>query len=153
MAYLVCGFPGLVVYKAVNTADSMIGHRNRRYRSFGWASARADDLLNLVPARVSALLIALAAGTRGGRALRSAWKDASKHVSVNAGWPEAAMAGALNRRLGGPREYGEEEVSGAWLGEGTADASPKDIERGLRIYVTAMLLMTAALASAAALLS
>jgi adenosylcobinamide-phosphate synthase len=104
--YALAGLPGILVYKLVNTADSMIGHRSRRYREFGWASARLDDLLNLVPARLSALLLVVAAplvGRNPWRSGRVALRDAPSHRSPNAGWPEAAAAGALNLALGGPR--------------------------------------------------
>lgn len=135
---LVGGLPGLVIYKAVNTADSMIGHRGPRYGAFGWAAARLDDLLNLPGARLSALLLALSAG-RGRRlaAMRAAWTFAVAHRSPNAGWPEAAAAGALDLRLGGPRRYGAEIVDGAWLGAGREDAGPADIEAALALYVRA----------------
>lgn len=146
LAYLVFGLPGIVVYKAVNTADSMIGYRDERYRHFGWAAARTDDVLNLVPARLTALLIAVAAGRNGGEALAVAWRDARKHASPNAGWPEAAMAGALGLRLGGPRRYGDLERDGAWLGDGRQDAGPDDIGRGLRLYLAAMGLIAGMLA-------
>lgn len=106
--FLLAGLPGLVVYKMINTADSMIGHRAPRYAAFGWAAARLDDLLNLAPARLSALLLALSS-RRPLKALRVVWRDAGKHASPNAGWPEAATAGALDVALAGPRAYG-----GAW---------------------------------------
>src|SRR6185437_7212942 len=98
----VAGLPGAVAYKAVNTADSMIGHRTPRYEAFGWAAARLDDVLNLPASRLSALFIVLAAAASGGsarNAWRTMWRDASKHRSPNAGWPEAAMAGALGLKL------------------------------------------------------
>ena len=152
---LVGGLPGLVIYKAVNTADSMIGHRGPRYAAFGWAAARLDDVLNLPGARLSAVLLALSAG-RGRRraALRAAWVFAGAHRSPNAGWPEAAAAGALDLRLGGPRRYGAEIVDGAWLGTGREDASPADIEAGLALYLRAcagMLALFAAVAISAAI--
>ena len=140
LAYLAGGLPGLLIYKAVNTADSMIGHRDPRYRAFGWAAARLDDLLNLVPARVTAGLLALAA--RGGsarrRALVAAWRMARRHRSPNAGWPEAAMAGALGVALGGPRHYGPLAVPGAWLGAGRDALDAADIDRALALYRRAL---------------
>jgi adenosylcobinamide-phosphate synthase len=135
--YVLLGLPGLIVYKAVNTADSMIGNRSPRHDAFGWAAARLDDLLNLVPARLSALLIAAAAVfVRGDmrRAGRIAWRDARLHKSPNAGWPEAAAAGALGLALGGPRRYGAIEVDGAWLNpEGRSNAGATDIRRAIRL--------------------
>jgi len=143
--YLVLGLPGLFAYKMANTLDSMIGHRSPRYRSFGWAAARFDDLVNLVPARLSGALLtgaALFAGKAAPlRALAVMLRDASKHHSPNAGWPEAAMAGALGLALAGPRTYAEGEVRDPWLGDGTAQARPADIVRALRLYVLACLLL------------
>jgi adenosylcobinamide-phosphate synthase len=139
---LIGGLPGIVLYKAINTADSMIGHRSPRHEAFGWAAARLDDLVNLPGARLSALLIALAAAADRGAvacmaALRAAWADAGKHRSTNAGWPEAAMAGALGLRLGGPRRYGDLVVDGVWLGDGRETATAADIDAALGLYVRA----------------
>ena len=143
--YLVFGLPGLFAYKMANTLDSVIGHRSARYRSFGWAAARFDDLVNLVPAPLSGLLLsgaALFAGTAmPGRALAIMLRDGRKHHSPNAGWPEAAMAGALGLALAGPRSYAEGEVRDPWLGDGTPDAMPADIARALRLYTLACLLL------------
>jgi adenosylcobinamide-phosphate synthase len=142
--YALLGLPGLLAYKAVNTADSMIGHRSARHAEFGWASARLDDLLNLLPARLSALLIALAALPLGGAALRAAWRDAPRHVSPNAGWPEAAAAGALGLALGGPRAYDARPVPGAWLNQGGRRAAgAADIRAGLRLVDGAWALLLA----------
>ncbi len=101
--FLIGGLPGMLLYKAINTADSMIGYRTPRYTDFGWATARLDDLLNLIPARLSALLLSLRAGQW--RQWRGIIGDARGHRSPNAGWPEAAMARALNVALAGPRSY------------------------------------------------
>lgn len=101
--FLVGGLPGIIFYKVINTADSMIGHRTPRYREFGWAAARLDDVLNWLPARVTALLCALTHPGHGG--WRRVWSDAGHHRSPNAGWPEAAMAGILGVALSGPRAY------------------------------------------------
>jgi adenosylcobinamide-phosphate synthase len=135
------GLPGLFVYKTANTLDSMIGHLSPRYRSFGWAAARLDDVLNLAPARLAALLIAAAAlvtpQTSSGAALRIMLRDAGKHRSPNAGWPEAAMAGALGLALAGPRRYAERVVADPWIGDGRARAVPTDMFRALLIYVVA----------------
>ena len=132
------GLPGIALYKAINTADSMIGHRTPRHEAFGWAAARLDDVVNLPGSRLSALLIALGAALTPGAspedALRSAWKDAARHRSPNAGWPEAAMAGALNLRLGGPRTYGGVRIDDVWLGPGRTAATVHDIDRALLIY-------------------
>ncbi len=130
--FVVGGLPGLFIYKAVNTADSLIGHREPRWRDFGWASARMDDLLNLAPARIAGGLIALAG--RGG--WRVMMRDAGKHASPNAGWPEAAMAGALEVRLGGPVVYDGVATARPMLGDG-APASVDDLSRGLKIYLKA----------------
>lgn len=143
------GLPGICAYKAVNTADSMIGHRSERHRAFGWASARLDDLVNLPASRLSAVWIALAApmiGGDGGAAMRAALRDASRHRSPNAGWPEAAMAGALGIRLAGPRVYGEIRVDDGWMGDGRADLGPADIRRALDLYRAACGLQIATLA-------
>lgn len=134
------GLPGLVLYKAANTADSMLGHRTPRFLHFGWAAARFDDALNWIPARLAALLLtaaALLAGMSAPAALTAMRRDAPRHRSPNAGWPEAAMAGALGLALGGPRFYDGVEVAEAWLGEGRRAAEAADIRRGLRLYWTA----------------
>lgn len=142
LAYGLFGLPGLFFYKAVNTADSMIGHRDARYRSFGWASARADDLLNILPARLTALLYALLAGRQMLAVWRSVRADAPAHRSPNAGWPEAALAAHLGLALGGPRRYGETQVEGVWLNErGRADAGPDDIRRAIEATDRAWLLL------------
>jgi len=135
------GLPGLLAYKAINTADSMIGHHNERYESFGWAAARLDDLVNLIPARLSALLLAISAPVASGSiktALRVVKRDASKHRSPNAGWPESAMAGALGLALAGPRSYGDHVVDDPFLNaEARQDAMPGDIGRALDLMAAA----------------
>jgi adenosylcobinamide-phosphate synthase len=133
------GLPGILVYKAINTADSMIGHRNARYEHFGWAAARLDDLVNLAPARLSGALLALAAPLARG-SIAAAWRvmrrDAPKHRSPNAGWPESAMAGALGIALAGPRIYGGKTVDDPFLNaEGRQAATPDDIGRALRVML------------------
>lgn len=139
--YLVFGLPGLFAYKAVNTLDSMVGHRTPRHLYFGRISARLDDGLNFVPARISAALLAAAAffvpGARPARALVVAMRDAGKHRSVNAGWPEAAAGGALGLVLAGPRRYGAQLVDDPWIGDGTPDAEANDLTRALRLYAAA----------------
>ncbi len=133
----VLGLPGIALYKAINTADSMIGHRTPRHEAFGWAAARLDDVVNLPASRLAALLIASGAALSGGdvrQSLRAVRRDAGKHRSPNAGWPEAAMAGALGLRLAGPRVYGTARVVDAWMGDGRGDAGAEDIARALRVY-------------------
>jgi adenosylcobinamide-phosphate synthase len=139
---LIGGLPGLFAYKAINTADSMIGHREPRWRAFGWTAARTDDFANLLPARIAGLLLVIA----GGGGMRVMLSDASKHASPNAGWPEAAMAGALMIQLGGPCRY-----DGSWhdrpvFGAGI-EAQARHLRRGLHLYLRACgLLWLAALA-------
>jgi adenosylcobinamide-phosphate synthase len=143
--YLLLGLPGLFAYKMANTLDSMIGHRTARHRAFGWAAARFDDGLNLVPARLSGLLLGAAAmfarEAAAGRAFAAMLRDGRKHHSPNAGWPEAAMAGALGLALAGPRDYAEGRIEGPWIGGGTPLARPADIGRALRLYALACLLL------------
>jgi adenosylcobinamide-phosphate synthase len=132
------GLPGLVGYKAVNTLDSMIGHRTERHESFGWAAARIDDLANFIPARLTGLLFVLLAARRGD-AMSCMTDDARKHRSINAGWPEAAMAGALGVRLCGPRVYDGSLADEPWLNGNARDPAADDVVRGLKLYVRAML--------------
>jgi len=142
---LLFGLPGLLIYKSLNTADSMIGHLNQKHGDFGWAAAKLDDFANLIPSRLAGLLIVLAALVHrpGGAAdsFKTLWRDGRKHRSPNAGVPEAAMAGALDVQLSGPRIYDGHAVDEPWLGEGREDATPADIRAGLRVYVNACLLM------------
>jgi adenosylcobinamide-phosphate synthase len=133
----IAGLAGGALYKAVNTADSMIGHRTPRHEAFGWAAARLDDLINLPASRLAAVLLIFGAWVTGASprgAVRALWRDASHHRSPNAGWPEAAMAGALGLRLAGPRIYGEILVEDAFMGDGTALATANDIRRALRLF-------------------
>lgn len=136
--FLVGGLPGMVAYKAINTADSMIGHMSERHRAFGWAAARLDDLVNLPASRLTGLMFVAAAAIVPGASAPSAWqayrRDARLHRSPNAGWPEAAMAGALGLRLAGPRIYGGVVVDDHWMGDGRAEATAQDIGRALMIY-------------------
>jgi adenosylcobinamide-phosphate synthase len=140
--FLIAGLPGLFAYKVINTADSLIGHKEERWRAFGWTAARVDDLANLVPARIAGALLVLA-GLRGFGVMLS---DAAKHASPNAGWPEAAMAGALRIRLGGPATYDgvlhERPVFGTGPTPGVAE-----LRRGLRLYVVACGLLWVAIAA------
>lgn len=128
------GLPGIAAYKTVNTLDSMIGYRNDRYRDFGWAAARLDDLANLIPARLTGALIAGAAVGVRRTAFRTMLRDAGRHRSPNAGWPEAAMAGALAVRLSGPRIYDGVPSDDPWLNPVAGDPRPQDIARGLRLF-------------------
>jgi len=146
---LVLGPPGMLAYKAINTLDSMIGHRSPRYRDFGRFAARLDDVVNWPAARLAGLVIlAAAALLRGhdpGAGWRAMWRDAPHHRSPNAGWPEAAMAGALGLRLAGPRRYAGEVVEDAWMGDGRAEATAADIQKALRLMVAASALLGIAL--------
>lgn len=143
------GLPGLVVYKAINTADSMIGHRTPRHEAFGWASARLDDLVNLPASRLTALLFAFASvftpGASVAGTLETVTRDASKHRSPNAGWPESAIAGALGLKLNGPKIYGETRVEDAYMGDGRRDVTADDIHAALRLTTTAWGLMVGSL--------
>lgn len=134
------GLPGIVGYKAINTLDSMIGHRTERHEAFGWAAARIDDLANLIPARLTGALFALLAPMPS-NAFSCMLRDAKRHRSPNAGWPEAAMAGALGVRLSGPRIYHGSSADEPWLNEGARDPDAADISRGLKLYRRAMLLL------------
>ena len=140
--YALLGLPGIVAYKAINTADSMIGHKSERYIYFGWASARLDDLINLPASRLTGLLFAAAAAwndrERGKIAVRAMWRDAPKHQSPNAGWPESALAASLGVKFGGPRSYDGSRVNLPWMGEGRETLNRDDIRKGLRLYATAM---------------
>ena len=138
--FLLGGLAGLFAYKAVNTADSIIGHREEPYRCFGWAAARTDDLMNLIPARIAGALIALVAGRGWATMLR----DAGKHASPNSGWPEAAMAGALRVQLGGPASYDGVPHDRPTFGDGPRP-SPLDLHRGLGLYLRACAILAAAL--------
>ena len=148
------GLPGLLAYKAINTADSMIGHRTDRHRAFGWAAARLDDLVNLVPARLAGAIIAAASGARFGPALSVMRRDAPKHRSPNAGWPEAALAGALGVAIAGPRRYHGLLVEDHWMGEGgKSEIGPAEIRRGLALYLRACALQAGLLGLAALILA
>ena len=136
--FLILGLPGLFAFKCISTADSMIGHFDERYREFGWASARIDDVMNWVPARLAGGLICLA-GTGGWRVML---RDAGKHLSPNAGWPESAMAGALKVRLGGGATYEGEWIAREILGNGEC-ALPSDLTRALSLYGRACLIFWA----------
>nr|WP_302478103.1 adenosylcobinamide-phosphate synthase CbiB [Ruegeria atlantica] len=126
--FLVAGLPGILIYKAVNTADSMIGYRSEKYRDFGWAAARLDDVLNLIPARLTCVMIVALSGQW------ARWPemvaDARRHISPNAGWPEAAMARALNVALAGPRSYDGQVRDLAWVnGDARRDIGAPEVFR------------------------
>lgn len=142
------GLPGAALYKAINTADSMIGHRSERYEAFGWAAAKLDDLVNFVPARLTAMLLILVARDRAG-ALEAVRRDARNHASPNAGWPEAAMAGALGIGLGGPRAYHGETLDLAPMGRGRRGLGGDDIVRAITLYKRALFLVWGLLSGAA----
>ncbi len=143
------GLPGIMAYKAVNTLDSMIGHRNARYLHFGRVAARLDDAANLIPARLTALLFALAS-RRPLAALKGAWREAGHHRSPNAGWPEAAMAHALGMRLSGPRTYGARVSDEPWLNGDAPDPDAAGLRAGLRLFARATGLAALILAALAA---
>ncbi len=149
--FLLLGFPGLVAYKVINTLDSMIGHRNDRYEWFGKVAARLDDAVNWPAARLSGFILVLAAavvpGFHGQSALVTMLRDAGQHKSVNAGWPEAAMAGALNIALAGPRVYDGKRVEDDWMGTGRQDIAAPDIDRALRLYLTANVILASSVLS------
>jgi adenosylcobinamide-phosphate synthase len=153
--YALLGLPGIVAYKAINTADSMIGHKSERYIYFGWAAARLDDLINLPASRLTGLLFAAAAAwndrDRGKIAVQAMVRDAPKHQSPNAGWPESALAASLGVKFGGPRSYDGSRVNLPWMGEGRETLNRDDIRKGLRLYGTAMTFLLC-LAAACALL-
>ncbi|CEJ88201.1 Cobalamin biosynthetic protein (anaerobic pathway of cobalamin biosynthesis, cobD) [Hyphomicrobium sp. GJ21] len=149
--FALLGLPGLAAYKAINTADSMIGHRTPRHDAFGWAAARLDDLVNLPASRLTGFLFALAArfipnGSMD-NAFRAMRRDAHRHRSPNAGWPESAMAGALGLKLNGPKTYGATHVDDAYMGDGRREATADDIDRALRLAVVAWGLMIAGLSA------
>lgn len=130
--------PGGIAYKAINTADSMIGHRSPRHLAFGWAAARLDDVLNLPASRLSLLWLAAGSMFTPGASPQNAWRaalrDASQHDSPNAGWPEAAMAGALGFKLAGPRLYDGELTDDHWMGDGRVELNAADIRKALTLY-------------------
>ncbi|WP_310619633.1 adenosylcobinamide-phosphate synthase CbiB [Flexibacterium corallicola] len=148
--FLLLGLPGLLAYKAINTADSMIGHKTERHTDFGWAAARLDDLVNLPASRLSGVFISLSAPIVGGsvsRAFRTIFKYARQHRSPNAGWPEAAMAGALNVALAGPRVYTGYKVDDPYMNpEGRIQLDTCDISRALQVMVSACSLQALAVA-------
>jgi adenosylcobinamide-phosphate synthase len=150
------GFAGGAAYKAINTADSMVGHRSERLAAFGWAAARLDDLVNLPASRLTALLLVAAAaitpGASAADSMRAVRRDARRHRSPNAGYPEAAMAGALGLALAGPRVYGGMRVDDAVMGVGRREATPADIRAALALYRRADALLIALLAVVALVL-
>lgn len=145
---VVFGLPGLAAYKAVNTLDSMIGHRDARYAAFGGFAARLDDVANYLPARLTGLLVAAASLRPGAFAVM--WRDARRHRSPNAGWPESAAAGALGVRLSGPRSYAGAESAEPWLNARAADPGPNDLRSGLALYCKALSLAALVLVCIAA---
>lgn len=142
--YALLGLPGLVIYKVINTADSMIGHKSEKHLNFGWAAAKLDDLINLPASRLTGLMFAAAALLTSKQAaetaLKTMWHDAGKHQSPNAGWPEASMAGALGVRFGGPRQYEGETVELSYMGDGR-NVEKQDIAKGLALYDTALIIL------------
>jgi adenosylcobinamide-phosphate synthase len=154
---VIAGLPGAALDKAINTADSMIGHRTERYQDFGRTAAQLDDIVNLPASRLTALLIVAAAyltkGASASAAWQAMWRDGSKHASPNAGYPEAAMAGALGLSLAGPRVYHGAITDGAWMGDGRREATPEDIRSALGLYSRADGLLIAIVFVLAALIA
>ncbi|RMD62781.1 MAG: cobalamin biosynthesis protein CobD [Alphaproteobacteria bacterium] len=151
------GLGGLAAYKALNTLDSMIGHRSERFAAFGAFAARLDDACNWIPARLSGLLLAGAATLLPGACAAGAWRamrrDAPHHRSPNAGWPEAALAGALGLALAGPRRYGGRLFDDRWMGDGRAELTVADLRRALRLYLVANAILFAGVGVSAVLSS
>jgi len=154
---VIAGLPGAALYKAINTADSMIGHRTARHQDFGRTAAHLDDIVNLPASRLTALLIVGAAyltkGASAAGAWQAAWRDGPKHASPNAGYPEAAMAGALGLSLAGPRVYDGAITDGAWMGDGRREATAEDIRAALDLYSRADGLLIAIVFLLAALIA
>lgn len=138
------GMTGGALYKAINTADSMIGHLTERHAAFGAAAAKLDDLFNLPASRLAALWLVLAAGVHREGSVKAAFavmrRDGTKHRSPNAGWPEAAMAGALGLKLGGPRDYHGATADEPWIGDGSGEVTAADIRRALKLYIIAWII-------------
>lgn len=140
------GAPLAMAYKAVNTLDSMVGYKHEKYRAIGMVSARMDDVANYLPARLSWLLLGIAAGLcrlSGWRALRIGWRDRYNHSSPNCAWSEACVAGALGIQLGGPNNYFGERVDKPWIGDAQRDISVGDISRTIRLMWVASTLALA----------
>ncbi len=133
------GTPGMLAYKIVNTLDSMIGYRTERYKDFGCWAARIDDIANFIPARLTALLMVIASGKLS--LLKFVWRNGRRHASPNSGYPEAALAGALNCRFGGPHYYFGELFDKPYIGENDRDLTTQDMHTAVRINRTAELLM------------
>jgi adenosylcobinamide-phosphate synthase len=154
---LIAGLPGAAIYKAINTADSMIGHRTERHEDFGWAAARLDDLVNLPASRLAALLLIGGAyftqGVSPARAVDTVKRDASRHRSPNAGCPEAAMAGALGIAIAGPRTYEGVVVDDSWMGNGRSAVTAADIRAALSLYRRADRILIAIVALVAMLIA
>jgi adenosylcobinamide-phosphate synthase len=154
---LIAGLPGAAIYKAINTADSMIGHRTERHEDFGWAAARLDDLVNLPASRLAALLLLGGAyftqGASPARAVDTVKRDASRHRSPNAGCPEAAMAGALGIAIAGPRTYEGVVVDDSWMGNGRSAVTAADIRAALSLYRRADTILIAIVALVAMLIA
>ncbi len=148
------GLPGAALYKAINTADSMVGHRTPRYQAFGRAAAKLDDLVNLPASRLAAALLIAAAAIGKEATVGAAWRavrrDAHRHRSPNAGYPEAAMAGALGLSLAGPRHYAGTRVDDAIMGDGRWEVDAVDIRRALALYRRADAILIALVALMAA---
>ena len=138
------GLPGIACYKAINTLDSMIGYKSEKYQDFGWASARLDDLMNLIPARLTYLLFAIFSSNPF-HTLHQALGDAKRHRSPNAGWPESAMAWSIGVKLSGPRLYGGELNNEPWINSKGTDGEKGDILKALRVFKMSMVTLVLSL--------
>ncbi len=144
--YVLFGLPGILVYKAVNIMDGLIGYKDIKYQSFGFSAARIDDILNIIPARLAGLFLCAAAifspTAHPSQGFKTMLRDVGKHRSLNAGWSTSAVAGALELALAGPKRFANRVVKEPWIGEGTARATHKDIRRALYLYAIACLINT-----------
>jgi adenosylcobinamide-phosphate synthase len=151
--YVLFGLPGILVFKAVNIMDGMIGYRDAKYQAFGFSAARIDDILNIIPARLAGMFLCMAAiftpTAHPSRGFKIMLRDVGKHRSLNAGWSTSAMAGALDLALAGPKRFTNRVVKEPWIGDGTAKATHQDIRRALYLYAIACLINTGWIAAIA----
>lgn len=137
---LLFGLPGLAVYKVINTLDSMIGYKNEKYFFFGWASAKMDDFINIIPSRITGILYAMVSGKLI-FTISIMFKNAKKHASPNAGYPEAALSGALNVKLYGPRSYEGVKMNNSWINERGLEPSLEHLTKAIKLYKRLIILI------------